>query len=77
MKNTAFLDIDSGKRLPPEIEEELAKFREQLLIVFVKRLGGKLTIPVSEADDTGNDIMIMESDAKNRTFTFEVRRKDG
>lgn len=48
-------------------------FKDQLLIVLLKRLGGKVSIPVSEVDDTGMDIVSMS--VENRTFNFEVGKK--
>lgn len=35
----------------------LQRLKDQLLIVLIKRLGGKVDLPVSEVDDTGQDIM--------------------
>lgn len=69
------IDADSGQPLPPEMQDMMAAFREQLLIVFVKRLGGKVTIPVSETDNTDQDMLYMQSDPTTGTFTFEVKRK--
>lgn len=48
-------------------------FKDQLLIVLLKRLGGKVSIPVAEVDDTGMDIVSMS--VENRTFHFEVGKK--
>ena len=47
----------------------------QLLIVLVKRLGGKVTIPVTEIDGTGLDMLAMRLDPDTRAFVFEVRKK--
>jgi len=47
----------------------------QLLIVFLKRLGGKLDIPVAEVDDTGQDLFAFSADPKTRTFHFEIVKK--
>lgn len=44
----------------------------QLLIVLVRRLGGKLTIPVAEVDDTSGVNLLFAVDQEARTFTFEV-----
>ena len=47
----------------------------QLLIVLVKRLGGKATIPVAEIDNTGLDLLAVRLDVEERAFVFEVRKK--
>lgn len=49
--------------------------KEQLLIVFLKRLGGKVTVPVSEVDDTGQDLFAFRVDPDTKEFHFELRRK--
>lgn len=49
-------------------------FKDQLLIVFLKRLGGKVSIPVAEVDDTGQDMLAFSID-ENRVFHFETRKK--
>lgn len=48
-------------------------FKEQLLIVFLKRLGGKVSIPVSEVDDTGQDNLAFS--VRDGVFHFETRKK--
>lgn len=48
--------------------------KNQLLIVLIKRLGGKIEIPVAEVDGTGGDLLLMEA-TEARTFRFEVRKK--
>jgi hypothetical protein len=52
----------------------LDDFKDQLLIVFLKRLGGKVSIPVAEVDDTGQDNLAFCID-ENRVFHFETRKK--
>jgi hypothetical protein len=49
--------------------------KEQLLIVFVKRLGGKIEVPVAEVDDTEQDLFLISVDMQRQVFTFEVRKK--
>lgn len=49
--------------------------KEQLLIVFLKRLGGRIEIPVSEVDDTGDDLFAMSADPVTKVFTFAIQRK--
>lgn len=47
----------------------------QLLVALVKRAGNTLTIPVSEIDDTGGNLLSMSYDEVARTFTFIVTQK--
>ena len=47
----------------------------QLLIVLVNRLGGDITVPVSEVDDTGKFNLAMAVDPETRAFQFVVRKK--
>ena len=51
----------------------LDDFKDQLLIVFLKRLGGKVSIPVAEFDDTSQDNLAFK--IENGVFTFETRKK--
>ncbi len=57
----------------PEAAAGIRRMNEQLLIVFVKRAGGTVTIPVAEVDDTGGDVLIMELVGRN--FVFKAGRK--
>lgn len=66
--------IDLARQDSPEHAEVLDDFKDQLLIVFLKRLGGKLSIPVAEVDDTGGDMLAFSIDA-DRVFHFETRKK--
>lgn len=49
------------------------ELKDQLLIVFLKRLGGKVTIPVAEVDDTGRNVLSMA--LRGSDFIFEIGRK--
>jgi hypothetical protein len=49
--------------------------KEQLLIVFLKRLGGSATMHVSEIDDTAQDLFLISVDPKEMIFTFELKKK--
>lgn len=68
-------DITPSSALPDDLKQALARMRDQVLIVLVKRAGGKVTTPVSEIDSTGQDFMTMETDPEAGTLTFEVRKK--
>ena len=50
------------------------ELKEQLLIVFLKRLGGKVAIPCAEVDNTGQDLFSFSVD-EHRVFHFEIRKK--
>lgn len=45
--------IDLARADNPEHADMLETFKGQLLIAFVRRLGGRVDIPVSEVDETG------------------------
>ena len=51
----------------------LDDLKDQLLIVFLKRLGGSITVPVAEVDDTGNDLL--ELAVRDKQFIFNIRRQ--
>ena len=59
----------------PETAEQFNRFKDQLLIVLIKRLGGVVDIPIDESNDTGQDILYMESDPV-KGFHFEVGKKN-
>ncbi len=70
--------IDLARLSDPDakhLHDLLENMRDQLLIVFLKKLGGKITVPVSEVDDTGMDIMKMFLDQDTKAFTFEIHKK--
>lgn len=67
--------IDMARPHAPEHAALLDDLKDQLLIVFLKRLGGKVTIPVAEVDDTGGDLFALRVDPEKREFHFELRRK--
>lgn len=60
----------AGGGLAAEVIEDL---KEQLLLVFIKRLGGKVTVPVQEVDDTGGQVLMMEIVGSD--FVFEIQQK--
>jgi len=61
----------------PEHAELLENFKEQLLLVFVKRLakGKPLKIPVQEVDDIGGYNLVMSINQQTKEFIFEVVKK--
>lgn len=66
--------IDMARTDAPEHAAVLDNFKDQLLIVFLKRLGGKVSIPVAEVDDTGQDMLAFRID-ENKVFHFEASKK--
>lgn len=66
--------IDAARVDAPEHAAVMDELKDQLLIVFLKRLGGKVSIPVAEIDDTGGDLFGFRID-ENRVFHFEMRKK--
>ena len=65
--------IDAARADAPLHADVLDDFKDQLLIVFLKRLGGTLDISVAEVDDTGQDILAFS--VKDGVFHFETRQK--
>lgn len=62
----------------PEHAAMLDNLKDQLLIVFLKRLesmGHPLTFPVGEIDDTGQDLLSFSIDPVTREFRFTVGKK--
>ena len=66
--------IELARADGPEHAALLDDFKDQLLIVFLKRLGGKVSIPVAEVDDTGQDMLSFRVD-ENRVFHFSTSKK--
>lgn len=66
--------IDAARAFAPEHTAVLDDFKDQLLIVFLKRLGGMVSIPVAEVDDTGQDLFAFRID-ENNVFHFELGKK--
>lgn len=48
-------------------------FKDQLLIVFLKRLGGKVSIHLAEVDNTGQDVLSFR--VEDNVFHFEAGKK--
>jgi hypothetical protein len=67
------IGVDLARPENPEHAKVIDDFKEQLLIVMVKRLGGKAEIPIEEVDDTGKDLLMMS--VENGAFHFEVVKK--
>ncbi|MBP2494636.1 hypothetical protein ABID82_005239 [Methylobacterium sp. PvP062] len=57
-------------------QEKIEAMKEQLLIAFVNRLGGSLTLPVDEINGTDAFHFVIGADAAAGIFTFRVVRKE-
>jgi len=58
--------------------EVLDNFKDQLLIVFLKRLqalGHSLTFSLTEIDDTGQDLVNFRVDPITQQFQFQLQKK--
>lgn len=67
--------IEMARLDAPEHAALLDDLKDQLLIVFLKRLGGVVDIPVGEIDDTGHDLFCLRVDPETRSFHFRIRKK--
>lgn len=69
---------DAARLLNPEHAKLVDDLKEQLLIVFLKRLGGSATIPVAEVDDTGRDVFalsVVQHQEHGMVFHFSIQPK--
>jgi hypothetical protein len=64
--------IDLARADAPEHAAMMDNLKDQLLIVFLKRLGSKVSIPVEEIDGTGGYTLAFS--VNDGIFTFETRR---
>lgn len=65
--------IDLARQDNPRHAAVMDDLKDQLLIVFLKRLGGKVSIPLMEVDDTGMDMLAFR--IENKMFHFEIKKK--
>jgi hypothetical protein len=65
--------VDMARVDAPEHAAAIDNMKDQLLLVLIARLGGKVDIPVAEIDGTGDRMLLMSF--KGRTFHFELRQK--
>lgn len=65
--------IDAARSLAPEHTALIDNMKDQLLIVFLKRLGGKAKIPVAEVDNTGGDLLSFK--IEDGRFHFLIEKK--
>lgn len=65
--------IDLARPDAPLHAAVMDDFKDQLLIVLLKRLGKCVSIPVQEMDDTGTDLLAFS--VNDGVFNFELRKK--
>jgi len=65
--------IDLARADNPHHAQLLDDFKDQLLIAFVRRLGGEVTVPVKEVDETGAYLLSVA--IVDRVFNFALQRK--
>ena len=70
---TAKANRDAIAADAPEHAAVIDAFKEQLLIAFMRRLGGKASIPVKEVDETGGYVMSFQIVDGN--FNFVLQKK--
>ena len=65
--------IDLARADSPEHAALLDDLKDQLLMVFLRRLGGDVFIPVEEVDDTSQ--LLMSMSVKDGVFHFGLKPK--
>lgn len=65
--------IDAARDTAPLHAAVLDDFKDQLILVLVRRLGGKVSLPVKEVDDTGGLLLAMS--VNDGVFNLELRKK--
>ena len=66
--------LEACRAESPEHAALLDDLKDQLLIVFLRRLGRKVSIPVAEIDDTGQELFMFS--VKDGVFNFELGKKN-
>ena len=74
------LGVDLIRDENPEHAAAIDTFKEQLLLVLIRRLGGDVHIPVAEVDDTaGFMLMLSITEDKDphagKSFHFQLKKK--
>lgn len=65
----------NGVQADPDYFRAIESMKSQLLIVLIRRLGGKITLPVQEIDNTETFVLMMRADEATKAFHFEVVEK--
>ena len=66
--------IDLARGDAPIHAAVLDDFKDQLLIAFVKRLGGTVDIPVAEVDQTGRYTLAFQVVGGNFHFVLQAKQ---
>ena len=66
--------IDMARAFAPEHAALLDDLKDQLLIIFLRRLGRSASISIAEMDDTSQELFAFRID-ENKTCHFELQRK--
>lgn len=65
--------IDLARIYAPENAQVIDDMKDQLLITLVKRMGGKVDIPATEMENTGENLLSFR--IVNEVFMFEVSKR--
>ncbi len=65
--------IDAARPDSPLHAAVLDDYKDQLLIAFVRRMGGKVSIPVAEVDQTGR--FLLSFSVNDGVFNFVLSEK--
>ncbi|HEY4100109.1 MAG TPA: hypothetical protein VGM20_04435 [Gemmatimonadales bacterium] len=63
--------------IDPEMAARIELLKRELLIILLRRLGGKVELPVAEVDATDGIAMRMDIATLERTITLELIGRDG
>lgn len=66
---------DAARAEAPEHAAMIDTFKEALLLILIKRAGGRVKISADEIDSAGELVLLMNLEPEKRTFNFEVRKK--
>lgn len=67
--------VDLARADAPEHAALIDNLKDQLLLVFINRLGGVVDVPVHEIDATGGLLCTLSVAPETGVFHFEVRKK--
>lgn len=65
--------IDLARLEAPEHAAILDDFKDQLIIAMIRRLGTKVSIPITEIDETGGYLLALS--INKGMFNFELKKK--
>ena len=65
--------IDLARAEAPEHAKALDDMKDQLILVLIQRLGGDVTIPVEEIDNTGGVTLLMGVTGQSLRFKIGAK----